>query len=162
MRNVLLDLTKKYSMDELAGRSGFCPRTIRLYIERGLLPGSHGRGRGAGYDQKHLFRLLLIKNAKDKAHLTLEHIRSLMTHLSERDIQAFAMERKSLSSLYQNKETQMHEPQRAVSTRSTWVTIELPDGVQLRQSGVDPAKAERLERIADKVTAWIKEEELAT
>jgi len=146
-------------MGELARQTGFCPRTIRLYIERGLLPGSHGRGRGAGYDQKHFYRLLLIKNAKSKASLTLEHIRKLLIHLSEQDIQAFAHERKPIDVLYQQAETQMSNPRPAVSERSTWVTIQLSDGVQLRQNGVEPEKAERLERIADKVSEWITEEE---
>lgn len=42
---------------ELAEKTGFSPRTIRLYITQGLLPGPLRRGRGAAYGQEHLERL---------------------------------------------------------------------------------------------------------
>ena len=50
-----------YTLDELAAESGFEVRTIRSYIERGLLPSAQSRGRNATYLQAHLERLRVIK-----------------------------------------------------------------------------------------------------
>ncbi len=49
------------SLDDLARQSGIGTRVIRDYIARGLLPGSQGRGRAAGYSSSHLERLLAIQ-----------------------------------------------------------------------------------------------------
>ena len=58
---------------ELAKQTGFSPRTIRLYITRGLLPGPLRRGRGALYGQDHLQRLQRIRKLQADG-LTLRDI----------------------------------------------------------------------------------------
>ena len=49
-----------YSLAELAGVTGLEERTIRSYIERGLLAGANARGRAASYSDEHLARLNII------------------------------------------------------------------------------------------------------
>ena len=57
---------KKYSIDELSGISGFSIRTIRFYIQEGVLEPPPGRGRGGFYFDSHLQRLREIKALQDQ------------------------------------------------------------------------------------------------
>lgn len=57
---------KKYSIDELSDISGFSIRTIRYYIQEGLLNPPPGRGRGGFYFDSHLQRLREIKALQDQ------------------------------------------------------------------------------------------------
>ena len=58
---------------ELAQRSGVPPRTIRLYITRGLLMGPRRRGRAAAYGPEHLDRLKEIRGLQQQGR-TLNEI----------------------------------------------------------------------------------------
>jgi len=62
---------------ELARISGIPPRTIRLYITRGLLMGPRQRGRAAAYDQEHLQRLKEIRKRQQQGHTLHEIAQSL-------------------------------------------------------------------------------------
>ena len=57
---------KKHTIEELSGISGFSIRTIRYYIQEGLLAPPPGRGRGGFYFDSHLKRLLEIKALQDQ------------------------------------------------------------------------------------------------
>jgi DNA-binding transcriptional MerR regulator len=63
------------SLTELADKSGFTARTIRLYISKKLLPPPLKAGREAAYGQVHLDVLHSVKGLKDFG-LTLEQIRN--------------------------------------------------------------------------------------
>src|SRR5450759_2104993 len=52
---------QEWCIGELAKLADVTPRTVRYYVELGLLPPPEGLGRGAGYGQEHLDRLLVIK-----------------------------------------------------------------------------------------------------
>lgn len=55
-------------IDDLAHQSGVPTTTIRLYQNRGLLPGPRLEGRVGWYDQGHLDRLALIGRLRDEGH----------------------------------------------------------------------------------------------
>lgn len=55
-----------YSVDQLSDMAGFTIRTIRYYIQEGLLDPPAGRGRGGYYYDSHLQRLLEIKALQDR------------------------------------------------------------------------------------------------
>jgi DNA-binding transcriptional MerR regulator len=57
---------KKFTIDELSELAGFTRRTIRYYIQEGLLEPPSGRGRGGFYYDSHLERLRLIKSLTGK------------------------------------------------------------------------------------------------
>jgi DNA-binding transcriptional MerR regulator len=63
-----------YSLAELAALADVTPRTIRFYIEQGLLPAPASLGPKSRYTDEHLERLLLIKKLQ-AAHLPLAEIR---------------------------------------------------------------------------------------
>jgi DNA-binding transcriptional MerR regulator len=61
-------------LEELAGRTGVPPRTIRLYITRRLVPGSRRAGPNAAYGPEHVKALETIKRLQDGGR-TLAQIR---------------------------------------------------------------------------------------
>jgi DNA-binding transcriptional MerR regulator len=72
-----------FSLQELADLSGVEPRTIRSYVERGLLPGPETLGRGARYPAEALDRLRVMQLLRDaNRDLTLDQIRVLLQSLS--------------------------------------------------------------------------------
>jgi DNA-binding transcriptional MerR regulator len=64
----------RYAIGELASRGGVSRRTVRYYVQEGLLPSPFGVGRGDHYGPQHLERLLRIK-AMQEAGLELQEIR---------------------------------------------------------------------------------------
>ncbi len=66
-----------YDLPELATRSGVSIRTVRYYIQQGLLPSPETRGPGAHYTEEHLDRLLRIKRLQ-RDHLPLAEIRRIL------------------------------------------------------------------------------------
>ena len=68
------DDDRRYNIDELADLGGVSRRTVRFYIQEGLLPAPLGVGRGSHYDRTHLERLLEVK-AGQEAGRSLDDIR---------------------------------------------------------------------------------------
>lgn len=66
-----------YGLAELAARSGVPARTIRFYQSADVLPRPDRRGRAAVYREKHLERLRLIAELRDRG-LTLSAISHLL------------------------------------------------------------------------------------
>ena len=56
-----------YGVDELAERGGVSRRTVRYYIQRGLLPPPRGLGRGKHYTEAHLSTLVQIRELQEAA-----------------------------------------------------------------------------------------------
>ena len=70
--------TKQYTIDELSILVDISKRTIRYYIQQGLVSRPAGEKRGSHYTQEHLEQLLEIKKWQ-KEGLSLERIKSLLT-----------------------------------------------------------------------------------
>ena len=74
---------RRYTMQDLVEQTGFNPRTIRLYISKGLVPraGMNQRGPKATYGYETLWKLQKIAELKDQPYgpsnrtRTLEEIR---------------------------------------------------------------------------------------
>src|ERR1700735_5641431 len=76
-----------YSLADVAEASGIEERTIRSYIERGLLPGAQTRGRGASYSDEHLARLHLIRAVRRaRPTVTLSEIRITLQSLTQQEM----------------------------------------------------------------------------
>ncbi len=52
---------KKYTIEQLSELTGYTRRTIRYYIQQGLLEPPAGRGRGGFYYDSHLHKLQEIR-----------------------------------------------------------------------------------------------------
>ena len=57
---------KTYTIGELSELTGYSRRTIRYYIEEGLLDPPAGRGRGGFYYDSHIEKLLQIRAFQEK------------------------------------------------------------------------------------------------
>lgn len=68
-----MDTDRKHSIGDLADLAGVSRRTIRYYVQRGLVPPPLGAGRGHYYTGEHLQRLLSIRLLQDRG-LSLEAI----------------------------------------------------------------------------------------
>ncbi len=69
------------TFDELANMSGLNPRTLRYYMQEGLLPGPDTQGKYARYSHVHLDRLALILHLKT-LRIPLKEIRNLLDTLT--------------------------------------------------------------------------------
>jgi DNA-binding transcriptional MerR regulator len=70
--------TNDFSIDELCTLTELPKRTIRYYIQIGLVDRPEGETRGARYHRKHLEQLLSIRHWT-QAGLSLERIRALLS-----------------------------------------------------------------------------------
>ena len=78
-------MQKVFTLDDLVKKSGFSTRTIRFYIQEGLLQGPDSRGKFAHYSQQHLDRLEMIQKLK-RLRLPLEEIRNLLNTMTPGEI----------------------------------------------------------------------------
>ena len=67
----------KYSLQQLSDQTDVPERSIRFYIQKGLLPRPQGEKRGAFYDEGHLADLLRIRQWQE-AGLSLDAIGDLL------------------------------------------------------------------------------------
>ncbi|MFM8805328.1 MAG: helix-turn-helix domain-containing protein [Planctomycetia bacterium] len=79
------------SLQELSDETGVEPRTIRSYVERGVIPGPESLGRGARYPRETLDRLKVLQLLRDaNRSLTLDQIRVLLHSIGSAQLRAIA------------------------------------------------------------------------
>lgn len=88
--------TDELLIHELAAHAGISVRTIRYYIEEGLLPQPSYQGKYSYYTLDYLDRLELIRRLKE-LFLPLRQIREIMTSLSDQEVRAKLNEQASPS-----------------------------------------------------------------
>jgi len=79
-----------FSLEDLANLTDLTARTIRSYIEQGLVPGPESLGRHARYTDEHLHRLKAIHALRRQLGWTLADIRQLLLTLSPQAIEEIA------------------------------------------------------------------------
>ena len=79
---------KQYTIEDLCELTGYTRRTIRYYIQEGLLDPPAGRGRGGFYFDSHLKRLNEIKSLQDKG-LKLAAILEVLKKGKEPELSVF-------------------------------------------------------------------------
>ncbi|OJX40597.1 MAG: hypothetical protein BGO78_06330 [Chloroflexi bacterium 44-23] len=78
----------EFLIGELAQKTNVSVRTIRYYINQGLLPAPDSRGRYTVYDNDYVERILLIKRLKD-AFLPIKEIRVMLETQTRAEIEEF-------------------------------------------------------------------------
>jgi len=132
----------RYTTKDLAIRAGISERTVRFYLEQGLLPATEGRGRGAHFGAGHLIRLKLIL-AMQQAGNDLDTIREFLTELGPEDAKADA----ALRVWESRRERAEMTNWRAGFTPGTVYRHRIADGVELLvDTRVAPSK-ERMKEI---------------
>ena len=79
-----------YDLNELCRRGGVTARTVRFYIQQGLLPPPSQMGPGARYGDEHLNRLRLIRRLQ-RRHLPLAEIRRQFENMDESEVATLAV-----------------------------------------------------------------------
>lgn len=79
-----------YKLDELAIATGFTPRAIRSYVEKGLISGPVFRGASTTYDREHLLQLHAIRRLRQEEHLRFAVIKKRLAKISMADLEAMA------------------------------------------------------------------------
>ena len=88
---------RSYKIDELARASGMSVRTVRYYVQRGLLPAAAFRGKDTAYDHGHLMRLRAIRRLQE-AFFPLDAIAVELDGRTAHEIEAIADGRVALVS----------------------------------------------------------------
>jgi DNA-binding transcriptional MerR regulator len=79
------------SLQGLSNETGVEPRTIRSYVEKGVIPGPESLGRGATYPRETLDRLKVLQLLRDaNRSLTLDQIRVLLQGIGPSQMRAIA------------------------------------------------------------------------
>ena len=73
----------RYAVGDLADLGGVSRRTVRYYVQEGLLPTPLGVGRGNHYGSEHLEQLLKVKSLQESGQ-TLDEIRQVLKQKSHR------------------------------------------------------------------------------
>jgi DNA-binding transcriptional MerR regulator len=73
----------RYAIGELATLGGVSRRTVRYYVQEGLIPAPLGLGRGNHYTPQHLEHLLRVKALQESGR-TLLDIRRALGHVPDR------------------------------------------------------------------------------
>jgi DNA-binding transcriptional MerR regulator len=123
--------TNRHTLNELCTLVDIPKRTVRFYVENGVVDRPEGIKRGAYYTQKHVEQLLEIKKWQ-QAGLSLERIKDLLNDLD------------CGASLPPQK-------QRQPGDVDVWSHIFLQDGVELliepRRSGLSPEQVNRISQV---------------
>ncbi len=118
-----------YSIGELAALGEVSRRTVRYYVQRGLLEAPTGLGRGRHYTQGHLDTLIRIRKLQEAG----------------RPLAEIAVELASPATPGDEAEASPCVPKPAHDRRvSRWTRFEIADGIELhlRDTRLDPRRAE--------------------
>ena len=128
------------SIGSLADAAGVSRRTVRFYVQRGLLPAPVGLGRGAHYTEAHLARLLEIKTWQEQG-FPLDEVRA---RLGLRDRRASRDRRTSAK-----YPLEVQAPSEDDAPGNAWFRQPLMSGFELHVAGGrTPLSAEQLAQLS--------------
>jgi DNA-binding transcriptional MerR regulator len=153
-----------FQIEELADVTGVTARTIRYYIQQGLLP-SPGVGPGVRYTEHHLSRLRAIRQLQ-AAHLPLAEIRRKLDSLDDASLTEFVNAERPADSAIDYIQralagnaslagttpgaapTAPPAPRTASQTRSQWERISVTPDIEIHvRRPLDRERNRRLERL---------------
>jgi DNA-binding transcriptional MerR regulator len=130
-----------YSLDDLAARAELPARTVRYYIQLGLVDRPAGSGKGAYYTPAHLDQLLQVRKWQ-LAGLSLQRIGEL---------------------LRQPAEGPLPPTPRRPGTVEVWSHLVVADGVELTvepgRAGLSPEQVRALFRVVTQAYRQLQENE---
>ena len=124
----------RHGIAELAELGGVSRRTVRYYVQEGLLPAPLGVGRGRHYGADHLERLLQVRHLQEQG-LTLDEIRRAI------DPRGQSVRKARIQGLTPN-------PVQPAVVRTAWHHLTVAPGVELHiAAGVAMPPASRLREL---------------
>lgn len=116
-----------YKLHELARAAGTSARTVRYYVQRGLLPAPVFKGKDSAYSKDHLVRLRAIRKLQD-AYLPLDAIAAELDGKTSEQIE-------SIADATSERKAPPGPPQIVVTTPAVrskaWRRLEIATGVEL-------------------------------
>ena len=82
-------MVRAMKLSELAEAADVAARTIRYYVQRGLLPAPEFRGKDTAYGEDHLLRLRVIRRLQ-QGHLPLDEIQVRLASASRAELERLA------------------------------------------------------------------------
>jgi DNA-binding transcriptional MerR regulator len=143
---------RRYNVEELAERANVSRRTVRYYIQRGLIPPPLGLGRGRHYTEAHLACLIRIRELQE-ANVPLEEIASRLQGTAQLD---------GTAALHGTAALQDAAPQRqvpATAVQTTWTRVVLGEDIELHLKGRRLTEAQ-VEKLAVMVEELVERNEL--
>lgn len=139
----------RYKLDELARAAGTSPRTVRYYVQRGLLPAPDFKGKDTAYGRAHLVRLRAIRRLQEE-FLPLDAIAAELEGKTERELERIA---EGTDGRRARRVAPAAPAAEAPRRSSRWERIELAGGLELSLAADAPPEsrriAERLMEIAE-------------
>lgn len=134
-----------YKLDELAVEAGVAPRTVRYYVQRGLLPAPEFRGKDTAYGREHLARLRAIR-VLQQAHLPLEEIQARLAGAGVDEIEriAKAAPPRAAAAPCPGPDAAPPAPGGGAARGERWERVEIADGVELHVRSDAPERSRRI------------------
>ena len=135
---------RTYKIDELARAAGMSARTVRYYVQRGLLRAPAFRGKDTAYEHEHLVRLRAIRRLQE-AYLPLDAIASELEGRTLGEVERIA-EGKDLVASAVPPSVRLEEEERPAVARRARAPrrLELFPGVDLLVADDAPPESVRL------------------
>jgi len=122
MDNVNLIKPGYFNIERLAEKTGTTRRTIRYYVQRGLIPKPEGGGRGHYYTDEHLDRIKQIQRLSSQG-VPLEAIKRLLSG----GVNTEVAKDKVVSHMFMRIE----DPAPPINHKSQWIRINISADVEL-------------------------------
>ena len=103
--------TAELTIEELANQSGLPLRTLRFYIQEGILQGPDTRGKFARYSQQHLDRIELIRRLKD-LRTPIQEIKHMLENISEEELHQLLKYQDLVASQFSNLQVNQFKERR--------------------------------------------------
>lgn len=150
----------EWKLTELAKEAGVSPRTVRYYVQRGLLPAPPFKGPDTVYGEEHLLRLKAIRALQAK-FLPLDAIQVELMRLSPEELRALVDAAPpspepvpALAPLPAPKLVKAEHADSPSAEVTSWRRWELAPGLELHLADTADAKTRAL---AERVRALIQE-----
>jgi DNA-binding transcriptional MerR regulator len=142
-----------FSIDELADRAEVSRRTVRFYVQRGLLPAPRGLGRGRHYDASHLHALMRIRAWPEEGVPLALIARRLQAGASEPESQARGAGAGTHPGTADGVEPALLTEAGGAAPVTVWTHVQLAEGVtlQLRDRAVTDDQRRALERAVARI-----------
>ena len=131
-----------FSIAEMAALGGVSRRTVRYYVQRGLIPAPTGTGRGCHYTQEHLDALVRVRRLQESGLPLVDIIKG---------------------SVDEEKVTVRTPPEAQRSRdstepgRSQWIHLKLTEGLELHlRTDLFAVKDPRIARVLEAVRNVLK------
>ncbi len=136
---------RTFKLVELADAAGTSPRTVRYYVQRGLLDAPSFRGKDTEYGEKHLAALRAIF-ALQQAYLPLDEIASRVRGRSLEELRALA-DAPAAEAPAASQPSHVAQASNAPSVKA-WARVEVAPGLELSlREDADARVVELFERL---------------